>query len=139
MRSAPAGERGEARGALLGAERALRRVLADERGTVTAEFAIVLPAILVVLGLTIGGILIAAHRITLISLAGQVSRLEARGDGDRAAAVLAEWGSRIEVSRSRAGGLHCVTLRSRPGGGLLAGIGVESLSCAAISGEGSVE
>lgn len=118
-------------------ENAPRGLCADERGTVTAEFAIVLPAILVVLGLTIGGIFIAAHRITLASLAAQVSRLEARGDGDLAAAVLTDWGAQIEVKRSRSDGLHCVTLRSYPAGGLLAGIGVESLSCAAVSGEGS--
>lgn len=118
----------------------LRELRSDDRGAVTAEFAIVLPAILVVLGLTIGGTLIAAHRIALVSLAAQVARAEARGDDDLAASVLGRWdGSSVEVERSRHGGLHCVTLRSRPAGGLLAGIGIASLSCAAISGEGSAE
>ncbi len=95
-----------------------------------------MPAILVVLGLAIGGILISAHRVALVSLAAQVARFEARGDGDLAASALEEWeGSSVEVVRSRHRGLHCVTLRSQPGGGLLAGIGIESLACAAISGE----
>lgn len=114
-------------------------MLSDEQGTVTAEFVIVVPAVLVVLGLVIGGILVSAHRLALVSLAAQVARSEARGDGDLAASALAEWrGASVEVDRSRRGGLHCVTLRSHPAGGLLAGIGVEIVSCAAISGEGSV-
>lgn len=108
----------------------------DDRGTVTAEFVIVVPAVLVVLGLVIGGILLSAHRIALVSLAAQVARSEARGDGDLASSALAEWrGAPVEVDRSRRGGLHCVTLRSHPVGGLLSGIGVESVSCAAASGE----
>jgi len=137
MRWAPAGESGaqHAPGSAVAPRR--RGVRTDDQGAVTAEFAIVMPAILVVLGLTIGGILISAHRIALVSLAAQVARLEARGDGDLAASALAEWkASSVEVGRSRHGGLHCVTLRSHPGGGLLAGIGIEALSCAAISGEG---
>ena len=81
-------------------ERASR--LGDERGSVTAEFAIVMPAVLVVLGLAIGGILISAHRIALVSLAAQVARLEARGDADLAASALGAWnGSSVEVDRSR--------------------------------------
>lgn len=117
-------------------ERASR--LGDERGSVTAEFAIVMPAVLVVLGLAIGGILISAHRIALVSLAAQVARLEARGDADLAASALGAWnGSSVEVDRSRQGGLHCVTLRFHPGEGLLSGIRVETLACAAVSGEGA--
>ena len=110
----------------------------DERGTVTAEFAIVMPAVLVVLGLAIGGIFIAAQRITLVTTAADVARLEARGDEDRARARLQESGSETSVHRERSGPLHCVTLGSRPGGGLLSAISIESRACAAVSGEHGV-
>lgn len=107
----------------------------DERGTVTAEFAVVMPAVLVVLGLVIGGIFIAAHRITLVSLAAEVARLEARGDADRARARLDEAQGAITVQRDRSGPLHCVTLRASPGRGILSGIGIESRACAATNSE----
>ncbi|WP_205879402.1 TadE family protein [Leucobacter triazinivorans] len=130
--------RGDRRCADTAAARERASRLGDDRGSVTAEFAIVMPAVLVVLGLAIGGILISAHRIALVSLAAQVARLEARGDADLARSALEAWnGSSVEVDRSRQGGLHCVTLRSHPGEGLLAGIRVETLACAAVSGEGA--
>ncbi|MFT4231456.1 MAG: pilus assembly protein [Leucobacter sp.] len=111
-------------------------LLRDERGAVTAEFAIVLPAVVAVLALTIGGVLIASHRVALVSLAAQVARLEARGDADLAAEMLRERSGEVEVERTRRGGLHCVALRSHPGGGMLSRIGIEGLGCAAVSGEG---
>ena len=107
----------------------------DERGTVTAEFAVVMPAVLVVLGLAIGGIFIAAHRITLVTLAAEVARLEARGDMDRARARLDDAAAGVSVRRERTGPLHCVTLGAHPGGGMLSAIGIESRACAAVSGE----
>lgn len=117
-------------------QRARRRsdVWGDERGAVTAEFALVLPAVVVVLGLVVGGILLATHRITLVSLAGEVSRAEARGDDDVAAAVLARLAHDVDIKRSDEGVLHCVTLTSSPGGGLLSRVTVVASACAAQSG-----
>ena len=103
----------------------------DERGTVTAEFAIVVPAVLAVLGLVIGGVYLAAHRITLVSVSAQIARLEARGDANLAQEQLDALGARVAVDREDDGALHCVTLRSRPAEGLLAHVAVESRSCAA--------
>lgn len=122
------------RGRCLGGESGLRALLRDERGTVTAEFAIVLPAVLVVLGLVIGGVLIAAHRATLVSLAAEAARLEARGDAALAAARLTAVDGEVEVRRESRGRLSCVTLTSHPGGGLLAAIGVEAEGCAVGDG-----
>ena len=109
----------------------------DERGTVTAEFAIVVPAVLAALGLVIGGIYVAAHRITLVSASAEIARSEARGDAELAQKHLDSLGDRVEIERVEDGVLHCVTLRSRPGGGPLARIAVESRSCAARIGEGA--
>lgn len=120
----------ERRGCRRTSIRHLRALLSDERGTVTAEFAIVLPAVLVVLGLVLGGILIASHRATLVSTAAEVARLEARGDAALAAARIASVGGSVEVRREHRGRLSCISLRSHPGGGLLSGIGIEAEACA---------
>ena len=109
-------------------------VLASERGTVTAEFAVVLPAVLIVLGVVISGIVLAAHRLTLVSLSGEIVRLEARGDEGAAAQLLDRAGSDVDVARDAPGPLHCVTLTSHPARGILSGIGVSARSCAVRTG-----
>ncbi|WP_245907473.1 TadE/TadG family type IV pilus assembly protein [Leucobacter massiliensis] len=140
MRSARAAERAAGGRPRLGAtEGAFRRLCGEERGAVTAEFAVVLPAVLAVLGISIAGVFIAAQRLSLVSLAAQLARFEARGDEDLAAAMLADWaGPPLEAERERSGALHCVVLRSHPAGGLLSAIAVETRACAAVAGEESV-
>ncbi|MFV0432374.1 MAG: TadE/TadG family type IV pilus assembly protein [Leucobacter sp.] len=123
---------------LLGIASPLAGVLRDERGTVTAEFAIVLPAVLAVLGLVIGALLLASHRVALVSVAADVARLEARGDEDAAKARLGE-ARGVRAERERRGALHCVTLRSSPAGGALAAISVSARACAATSDAGSAQ
>lgn len=112
----------------------LGRLADDERGTVTAEFAIVLPAVVAVLGLVIGGVALSAHRITLVSAAAEAARLEARGES--ADARLGALGSGVTATRSEADGLLCIELVSRPAGGLLASVAVTGRSCAALSDVG---
>ncbi|QYM77102.1 TadE family type IV pilus minor pilin [Leucobacter luti] len=104
----------------------------------TAEFAIVLPVVVAVLGLVIGAVTLAAHRITLVSLAGEVARLEARGDTDAARVRLANLSAGTEITRDTRAGLHCVELRAAPMSGLLGGITIGAESCAARSGAGAV-
>lgn len=113
-----------------------RALLRGERGAVSAEFAIVLPAVLVVLGLVIGGIAISAHRIALASAAAEVARLEARGGGAEAEERLAVLGPEIVVRRQSEGALHCVSLTAHPGSGPFRGIAVSERACAAISDAG---
>lgn len=117
--------------------RLLRALRHDDGGSVTAEFAIAMPVVLVVLGLVIGGVALATHRITLTSIAADAARLEARGES--AEAVLARLEPGVGVERSTADGLHCLTLTSTPVGGLLAAIDVRASSCAAVSDVGSLE
>ncbi|QIM17240.1 pilus assembly protein [Leucobacter insecticola] len=112
----------------------MRWVLRDERGTVTAEFAIVLPAVLIVLGLVVSGVLLAAHRITLVSVAGEVSRAEARGDDAAATAALGQLGRDVVVEREHPDPLLCVTLISHPVRGILSELGVSARACAAMAG-----
>lgn len=97
----------------------------------TAEFAIALPALLMVLALAIGSIMLAAQQLSLSSTAFEVARLEARGDHAAAGARLAVFGSGVTASRSRMGPLHCVALKSAPAAGLLAMIEISARGCAA--------
>lgn len=103
----------------------------------TAEFVIVVPIVLVVLALVIGGITVAAHRIALTSAASEVVRLEARGDETEARKRLAQLDDDIEVQRATEGSLLCLTLRARPGSGALSTIAVSARACAATSDVGS--
>ena len=111
--------------------------LRGERGSVTAEFAVVVPAVLVVLGLSVGAVMLAAHRLTLGSAAAEVARLEARGDLAAADARVVALGSGVGVARSRAGPLLCITLTARPGSGALGLISLTADGCAAVSGAGA--
>lgn len=111
-----------------------RSVWANEHGTVTAEFAVVLPAVLVVLGLVVGGVMISAQRLTLVSMSGEIARAEARDDAAASEAVISHLGARVDIERDRRKLLHCVTLTSHPGQGLLVQIGIAARSCAVRMG-----
>lgn len=112
-----------------------RAVRESDRGSVTAEFAVALPALLIVLLLAIGAIMLATQRLSLSSAAAQMARLEARGDDASAAAVLGGLNVRggVTVQRFARGPLHCVTLTSTPLGASLSAISVSGQGCGAVS------
>lgn len=113
--------------------RASRAHLHDDDGTVTAEFAVVVPAVLVVLGLVIGGIVIATNRLTLSAAAADIARLEARGDATLAAERIAAVGPGISIERERDGSLLCITLRGGSVRGPLAALAIIGSGCAAAT------
>ncbi|MFJ4038383.1 TadE family type IV pilus minor pilin [Microbacterium sp. NPDC090007] len=78
----------------------------DEHGAVSAEFAIALPAVLVVLALGLGVLGTAAMGVRLQHAATESARLLGRGDPD-ALAVVAEAGGTAGVDRHD--GVVCVT------------------------------
>jgi Flp pilus assembly protein TadG len=110
MRSVPPVKRPAGRG---------RAHFFDERGSVTAEFAIVLPVALLVLGLILGAVLLGAHRVALTSAAADLARLEARGDTALAAERADQLPTGTRIDRADRGGLRCVTLSASPAGGVL--------------------
>lgn len=116
-----------------------RRASPHDRGAVTAEFVVVLPAVLIVLALIIGSILLATQQLTLTSAAGDVARLEARGDAAGASVRLSQLVPGVSVNRQSRGPLHCVSLSARPGTGLLAALHISASGCAARSEDGSVK
>jgi hypothetical protein len=110
----------------------MRWVRRDDRGAVTAEFVIVLPAVLAVLALAVAAVLLATHRVALTSAAAEIARLEARGGDEAARQRLAGMGTGVSAARERNGPLHCVHLRFRPASGLLAIAEVSARGCAAV-------
>jgi hypothetical protein len=54
----------------------------EEKGSVTAEFAIVLPAVIIVLGVALSVLAIQTSRIGLVGLAAESSRALARGESE---------------------------------------------------------
>lgn len=111
---------------------ALRGFVSDERGSVTAEFALTIPAVLLVLGIALGSVHLSAERVLLVSLASDVSRLEARGDWTESAARATQYPS-AELHRTTGEGVLCVTATARPGSGILSAIAISATACAATS------
>ena len=102
-----------------------------DRGSITAEFAAAVPAVVLVLALSLAGLQIAGQQLRLQDAAADASRSIARG-GDSAAA--AQVGASVAVSHS--GDLVCARLsaRSRSPAGTLFGLTLTASSCALAGG-----
>lgn len=87
--------------------RASRGVL-DERGAVAAEFAVAVPAVLVVLALGVGALSAGATAVRLQHATADAARLLGRGDdAARALGLVADAGGAARVTRTD--GLVCVS------------------------------
>jgi Flp pilus assembly protein TadG len=106
-----------------------RGLLLSERGSVTAEFATVLPAVVLVLAMAVGGMQVAGEQLRLQSAVADAARLLGRGDpaaGARVSAVAP--GARL--GESRQGVLVCATGQAPTSLGVLLGITLSATSCA---------
>ena len=108
-----------------------RENASSERGSVTAEFAAVVPAVLLMLACCLAGIQITGQQVRLQDAAADVSRSVARGGGTAAAAQV---GASVAVVDR--GDLVCATLsaRSRPIVGGALSITLTASSCALAGG-----
>lgn len=77
-------------------------------GTVTAEFAVAVPAVLIVLAACLGGVRIGAEQLRVVDAASAAARIAARGDPRETTGVAA--GTVLERSW-RSGDTVCVALR----------------------------
>ena len=106
--------------------------LSDDTGSAVAEFAVALPAVLLVLGMVLGGIELGALQVRLQDAAADAAR--ALGRGDPAAALearLARQAPGARWSSSRSGALVCAHLVASAGGpAALLGLTVSATSCA---------
>jgi hypothetical protein len=102
-----------------------------QRGSVTAEFAAVLPAVLVLLVGCLGAVQVVGQQVRLTDAAGSAARLLARGDTlDQAAGLLSGLGA--TVSSERVGEFVCARL-SAPSGFApfeAAGLSLDARACA---------
>lgn len=78
----------------------------DDRGAVTAEFAVALPVVVLVLALGLGALSTGAEAVRLQHAAAESARLFGRGDDAGARAVVAGVGATVDVRRADA--LVCV-------------------------------
>lgn len=110
-----------------------------ETGSVTAETAVVLPALMVVLALALWALAAAGARIECIDAARAAARAAARGEDQPAVRSAAERAAppEAQITIDRADGRVRVTVRSRvrPGGTLVAelpGVTVRGAAVAAV-------
>ena len=93
-------------------------------GSITAEFALALPAVIAVLALCLGGVQVAGQQLRLQDAAAAAARAEARGTTTAAVASLAPGASAHSWSDAD---LTCVTLTSASA---LPGLILSATSCA---------
>jgi hypothetical protein len=83
-----------------------------ERGTVTAEFAVTLPALLLVLAACLGALRLGAEQVRIVDAAALAARSAARGDDPAVSARLARNAGADGIATTRtADGVVCVVAR----------------------------
>ena len=108
----------------------------DERGSAVAEFAVALPAVLLVLATVLGGVQLGTLQLRLQDASADAARSLGRGDsGPALASRLARQAPSARWSVTRPAGLVCVHLAASaaPPAGLL-GLPVAATSCALDEG-----
>ncbi len=83
---------------------------ANEQGSVSAELAIALPAVIAILIFALSAMTIQLHRIDLTARAAVLARAVARGETE--SAIEAMLGSQDQLHRKPIGVFTCVTLTS---------------------------
>lgn len=111
----------------------------NESGTAAAEFAVTLPAVLLVLALCIGGVQASALHVRLQDAAADAARATARGDDPSVVAArvqAAAPGATIDTRREE--GLVCTRLSvSARLAGLELGLRLSARGCALDDGAGT--
>lgn len=106
----------------------VRRALADEVGSVTAEFALVLPAAAIVLVMGLGLVQLGTVQVRLTDAAADAARLIGRGESADARVAAAHPGATMAVSR--AGTVVCVTVSAQVAVGSGPAFPFEGTGCA---------
>lgn len=105
-----------------------------ERGSVTAEFAVALPAIALVLAASLAAVHVAAVQVRLADAAADAARALGRGEtASVAAAIAARNAAGARLSTSIDEPFVCATLTGRAGG-VLAALELRAESCAMRGG-----
>ncbi|MBW9120922.1 hypothetical protein JNB63_12550 [Microbacterium trichothecenolyticum] len=109
----------------------MRPRLGDDRGAVVAEFAVALPAVVVVLVLGVGALAGASRQVRLQDAVADAARLSARGESDqRVRQAVATTVDEASVEITSRGDLVCVSA-SAPA---LFGVRITAAGCALAGG-----
>jgi len=115
----------------------LRVDRSPERGSVTAEFAVVIPAVVLVLAMCLSGLQLAGTQLRLQQVAASAARSLARGEAlGTAGRMAAPLAPRPTLSEEGQGSIVCVRASS-PGSavrGLLGAVSLSARSCALAGG-----
>jgi Flp pilus assembly protein TadG len=101
----------------------------DDCGTVTAEFAIALPAVVVVLALSLGAIGLGGEQLRLQAAAFDAARLLGRGEAGATERIRSVAPDAI-MSTHTAGSAICVDATAGAALGVLSGIRLQASACA---------
>ncbi|ANJ27817.1 hypothetical protein ATC03_14965 [Agromyces aureus] len=106
----------------------------EERGSVTAEFAVALPAIMLVLAICLASVHLVTVQVRLTDAAAAAARALGRGESvGVASGIVSRIAGGAELAHADDGTFTCVTLQAS-GGGLLAPITLTSEACAMSGG-----
>lgn len=108
----------------------------DDRGSATAEFAIALPAAIIVLAIGAATLSACGHQVRLQDAVADAARLAGRGEGDRATGIVADVGGAASVSRSDQ--VVCVTATA-PAGVPFVPFTLRARACALDDAEAGVD
>jgi hypothetical protein len=101
----------------------------DDRGAVTAEFAAVLPAVLLVLALALGALQLGVEQLRLQGATFDAARLIGRGDAG-ASAVVGAVNPDARLLIRRADAIVCVDATAPARLGVLVGLTLAASACA---------
>lgn len=111
--------------------------LRGDEGSVTAEFAMVLPAVVLVLVCCLGAVQVVGQQVRLTDASADAARALARGDGaDRAANLVRQSVDGASLATEQRGEFVCASLSAPSAFGPFAAFGltVEAGSCALAGG-----
>ncbi|WP_350347429.1 TadE family type IV pilus minor pilin [Agromyces sp. G08B096] len=113
----------------------MRSRWADDRGSATAELAVALPAVALVLALCLGAVHVVGRQVRLTDAAADAARALGRGDSADVAGGIAERvaGGGVGMTVWDETPLVCARLTATAGG-LLGGISLSAESCAVAGG-----
>lgn len=86
----------------------------DDGGSATAEFAVIVPAVVLLVALTAGSLSAVGRLVRLEHAVAQAARLAARGEPERAAEVVAAIADAHVDAVAAQGDLVCVTASATP-------------------------
>ncbi|MGX5697462.1 TadE family type IV pilus minor pilin [Agromyces soli] len=106
-----------------------------ERGSATAELAVALPAVALVLAACLAAVMLVAQQVRLTDAAADAARSLGRGESSAEAEAIAARvaGGGVSLASVVDDAFVCATLRA-PGAGLLGGVELSASSCAVSGG-----